>query len=229
MGLLDKIFKKQEKEVKEVETQKQAMEPKMPEFRTISDGRLQVIYDNGLKTEKEFYDTTKLTIDTKHPLNFNGHPIYNCVVAWDKIDDCIMLEDKARLRRIEIAGNRDDYKGAWIDLDFEKLQTDPKYCEVLMNELLLKSRVEGLIQNGLQENPDRPCGKYIGGVEKIEGRYAPYFNTSVGKAAHECTFMKNRRAKLREEEKRRREEKIKANKREIERLSAENKSLGEIE
>ena len=225
MGIFDR-FKKKEKETEKVSDKSQEPYVNMPAFRTISDGRLQAEYYNGDATQREFYDTTKLTIDTNHILDIGGQHLYNCVVAWDSVNDCIIFDEK-RMQRAEIAGNRDSYKGVWLDLDLAKLQTDSKYCEVLMNKLLLKSRVESLINKGLQENPDRPCGKYIGGVIAKEDSYIKFFSERVGHAAHQTPFMQERRAKLRLQEKEAREARIEANKRKMAELIAENESLME--
>ena len=195
----------------------------MPRFTGTADGRLNAEYYNG--ETGEFYDTTKLTIDVNNPFIMGGQQLYNCVVAWDGTHDCIILNDDGR-DTSQVAGNRSDYKGVWLDLDLTKLQTDPNYCNVLMNKLLLRSRVNKLIEEGLKETPERPCGKYIGGVREQDGGYTKYFNAMVGKMAHNDPFMVDRRAKLREKEAQAKAARIEYNKQKIAELQKENEELG---
>lgn len=220
MGFLDKIFNKKSKEQVESPVEMPQEQANMPRITMLSDGRLNVEFYNGSTTEKEFYDTTKLTIDVENPLSIGGKVLYNCIVAWDSYNDCIRFGEKSEEYR-KIAGNRDAYKGVWLDLNLGSLQTSPEYCDVLMNKLLKKSRVNNYIEMGLQENPERPCGKYIGGVQMGPYGYEKCFSPTVGRDAHQTPFMVNRRAERRQKEAERIAAQIEAKKNERARLDQE--------
>ena len=93
---------------------------------------------------------------------------------------------------------------------------------MVMKDLLSKQRVERYLNKGLEENPDTPCGKYIGGVRKTpENQYQKFFSVQTGKACHNSEFMVNRRREVREAEERRRQQ-IRAQKEaQIQKLQAE--------
>lgn len=215
MGLFDRLRKKKEISVTN-ETHENENILNMPKLTITQDGRLNAEFNHN--ETREFYDTTKLTIDYNHPFMIAGQNLYNCVVAWDGRNDCRLLDS---IDNSQIAGNRNDYKGVWLDIDLGKLQTDPNYCNVLMNELLLRSRVYQYIENGLKENPERPCGKYIGGVREQNGIYNKYFSATVGRAAHNDPFMVDRRAKLREKAEADKAARIEAKKQQMAKLQDE--------
>jgi ribosomal protein L9 len=58
-----------------------------------------------------------------------------------------------------------------------------------MKKLLDKKKVEEYLSRGLEENPDTPFGKYIGGVRKTQEGYKRFFLSSAGIASHNSEEM----------------------------------------
>ncbi len=164
------------------------------EYSPVSNGNLQVEFYDKDSDFKKFYDTTRLIIG-RQPLNIEGHPVYSCAVSWYGHSDCQMFDEKTgkfdSLRAQE-------YRGVLAEIDLELLQTDPNYCNMVMKGLLDKQRVERYLESGLQETPEQPCGKYIGGVRQTERGYGKFFSTVVGKASHNSDLMVKRRQERRE-------------------------------
>lgn len=221
MGLFDRFRKKDEKIAinKMLEDEKGA---EVPKFYTTRDRWLNAEFYHGKTLES--YDTTKLTINVSHPFILAEQKLYRCIVAWDGKGDGLLISD-CETDNIQVLGKRRDYKAIWLELDLAKLQTDPDYCNVLMNQLLLKSRVNNLIENGLKENPKRPCGFYIGGVREKDGLYTKFFDVSVGETAHYSKEMRDIRTKKRREEMENNNRKIAYNNAKIEELNRENQAL----
>ena len=78
------------------------------------------------------------------------------------------------------------------------LSVDENYCSVVMRNLLDQKRVLKYLEDGLQETPERPCGKYIGGVRPTEKGYDKFFSLPVGRASHNSDLMINCRRECRE-------------------------------
>lgn len=191
------------------------------EFSSNSKGNLQVEFYDKNPDFKKFYDTTRLIIG-RQPLDIEGHQVYNCAVSWYGHSDCQMFDEKTgkfdSLRAQE-------YRGILAEIDLGLLQSDPNYCNMVMKGLLNKQRVERYLENGLQETPEQPCGKYIGGVKQTEKGYGKFFSTVVGRASHNSALMVNRRQEYRSRIDAQRQEAI-ANKRaQIEQLQSELDSM----
>lgn len=154
--------------------------PYKAEFKTIDDGRIQIDFSEKEADFKQFYDTTRLIVDTK-PLEFQNCLLYNCMVAWYNQDDNISSVNK-EVRRLY-------YKTVLAQIDLRLLQTDPAYCKKVMKELLDKKMVERYIENGFDEDSNYPSGNYIGGVIKSKDGYRKVFNQEVGKAVHNSENM----------------------------------------
>ena len=118
-----------------------------------------------------------------------------------------------------------EYRGVLAEIDLELLQTDPNYCNMVMKELLDKQRVERYLESGLQETPEHPCGKYIGGIRQTEKGYGKFFSTIVGKASHNSELMVNRKQEHREMIEKQRQKAIADKKAQIEKLQSELDSM----
>ena len=161
------------------------------QYNQNEDGNLQIDFQNNNPDFKKFYDTTRLIVD-RRPLNIEGHQVFNCAVSWYGHDDCAMFNE--RTRKYESL-RAQEYSEILAELDLYLLQTDKDYCNMVMNGLLDKQRVEKYLERGLQETPDLPCGKYIGGVYKTERGYGKYFSEDVGRASHNSGLMIEKRKK----------------------------------
>lgn len=166
---------------------------------------------------KKFYDTTKLVINPT-PININGVPVYYAQVSWYGQTDAIYFGPNG-----EEMGRRSDMTNIKLEIDMNKLCTDPQYQEVLMLGLLDKKRVERYMQMGLEEESKQPCGDYIGGVALSDKtmQYAKMFRTYVGQAVHSSPEMVAKRQRY-QENRRMAKEKMKREKQaQIERLQRE--------
>ncbi len=190
MGLFD-IFKKKEKQIPEMpkEIQKQQKEYNI-EYSTTTDGRLQIDFLDNKAKVGQLYDTTRLVVGNK-PIALAYQAVQNCLVSWYNQDDVILVGEGESL-------NAKSYKGILAQIDPILLETDEKYCVTVMRNLLEQNRVKKYLEDGLKENPERPCGKYIGGVKETEEGYKKIFSTAVGQASHNSELMVNRRKELRE-------------------------------
>ena len=156
MGLFD-IFKKKEKEPEIQNGLNEAQKSYEIEYKTTRDGRLQIdFYDKGTKFS-QFYDTTRLVVDNR-PIMLAGQEVRNCIVSWYSQDDAVFLDSEYEGESL----NARDYRGILAQIDPTLLQTDENYCSVVMRKLLDKKRVTKYLEEGLQETPEQPCGKYIG-------------------------------------------------------------------
>ena len=187
MGFLDK-FKKRTTNTLDVKDETPINRDLLDiEFRTASTGGLQVDYYNPANDAKKSYDSTRLIMDK--PITLAGKQLWNCRVSWYGIEDGI--------GRDFIKPRSEQYTGVLAQIDLDLLQHDPTYCKMVMKNLLDQDRVRSYLNEGLKENPERPCGKYIGGVGKTEKGYAKFFSPSVGEASHNSKLMVDRRKQLR--------------------------------
>lgn len=218
MGFLDR-FKKQEKKATTVAPDirtPQKRNDNQIEYSSTEDGRLVVqLMENNPKLG-QFYDTTKLIIDNKK-VELEGNYLQNCMVSWYGQNDCVRLDSRGNEY-----GRRSQFKNVLAEIDEDLLWTDENYCLAVMKMLLNQNRVEEYLNRGLQETPDTPCGKYVGGIRQREdGSYGKVFKTNVGKASHNSQEMVAKRQRL-QEQIRQRQEQVKADKRaEIARLQQE--------
>ena len=61
-----------------------------------------------------------------------------------------------------------------------------------------------MLARGMQDNPDRPCGNYVGSVILNDGNYVKYFDDKVGMAVHHSKEMAEKRRAYQEKENMRR-------------------------
>lgn len=224
MGLFDKLKDKNKQNTEnKVNNNKQPTQelPFDVEFRQLSNKNLQIDFYDKNADFKQFYDTTRLIVGAQ-PLNIEGRQVYNCAVSWYGHDDCQIIDEKTGTFDSQRA---QDYRGVLTEIDLQLLQSDPNYCNMVMKMLLNKQRVEKYLEDGLQENPERPCGKYIGGVRKTERGYGKFFSTMVGQASHNSKLMVDRRKKHREMIEAQRQEAIANKKAQIEKLQNELKNM----
>lgn len=189
MGLLD-FFRKNKEVVRPVQSVPETEKNKIE--RTITrDGEIQIDFYRGTYDVRRDYDCTRLVILNKQPENMYGCNVYDCKVSWYHEDDAIMLDEK---------DSRHDFKDIKLTVDPYFLQTDDTYATCLMNELLDRTRVNNMLARGMQDNPDRPCGNYVGSVILNDGNYVKYFNDRVGMAVHHSKEMAEKRRAYQEKE-----------------------------
>ena len=156
--------------------------------------KLQVEFFDPKADFKQFYDTTRLIINKK-PLIMSDKEVYNCLVSWYGSDDCqIFNENLGKFESLRAT----EYRNILAQIDLNLLQNDPDYCKMVMQNLLNRERVEKYLDMGLEEMPERPCGKYIGGVMEFGNQYKKFFSEAVGKASHNSETMINKRKRHRE-------------------------------
>lgn len=210
MGLLD-MFKKKSPEMKN-EIQKPQKEYEI-EYSTTKDGRLQIdFYDNKIKVG-QLYDSTRLVVGNR-PVVLANQAVQNCLVSWYNRDDAVFVGEGESLSAKE-------YKGVLAQIDLALLEADEKYCVTVMKNLLEQNRVNKYLEEGLKENPERPCGKYIGGVKETEEGYKKIFSMIVGQASHNSELMVNCRRELRESIEAKKQAEIAKRKAQIQKLQSE--------
>lgn len=128
----------------------------------------------------QLHNQTNLLIDRNNKEVVNGSTLYRCHVGYKDESDMEYLDPVVRE---EVFINTS--KEVLIDIDFGKLKNDPEYRSVLMNKLLEENRVEKMLKNGMENQPARPCGNYIGSViRRTDGIYAKAFDSAIGKQVH---------------------------------------------
>lgn len=221
MSFLDIFKKKQGKEAMDNNTQQVEQLTFDVEYSSTSNGNLQVEFYDKNADFKKFYDTTRLIVDRK-PLDMEGHQVYNCAVSWYMKDACEMFnEETGKFENLDA----EKYREVLAEIDLQLLQNDSNYCNIVMKDLLDKQRVERYIENGLQETPEQPCGKYIGGVRHTEKGYGKFFSIIVGQASHNSELMINKRKERRSMIEAKRQKDIADKKAQIARLQSEIQSM----
>lgn len=217
MGFLD-IFKKKDNNVISHTTEPQKEDlPFRPNLKITPDGYWQLDFHDENADFKNFYDTTRLVINP-NPVLTDGQGVYRCMVSWYGQNDCSIIDPST--------GEYDspratEYSNIFTQIDFNLLQTDEAYYKLFMKGLLDKKRVERYLNDGLQENPQCPCGEYIGGVAKTNNGYKKYFNTNIGTTCHNSSLMVHKRQQYRENLEASRQKAIQAKRDEIARLQSD--------
>ena len=189
MGLLD-FFRKNKEVVRPVQSVPETEKNKIE--RTITrDGEIQIDFYRGTYDVRRDYDCTRLVILNKQPENMYGCNVYDCKVSWYHENDAIMLDEQ---------DSRHDFKDIKLTVDPYLLQTDDAYTTCLMYALLDQSRVNDMLARGMVDNPDRPCGNYVGSVILNDGNYVKYFDDRVGMAVHHSKEMAEKRRAYQEKE-----------------------------
>ena len=155
----------------------------------------------------QFYDTTKIIID-KEEQKLGTSNVRECLISWYNEDDTIYSD----------YNSREDYERILVSLDIDRMVSDEEYCSFAMRKLLNRERIMKYLQIGESSNePEVPCGNYVGGVrEDEEGNLKKVFDIRAGRESHYSPYMmkvrKERRIKneeARKEKKKRLEEEIK--------------------
>ena len=172
MGFLD-IFRKKTPKV----THSDMPEPYYASehiLRNITDdGKLQIDYIEKPDFKKD-YDSTRLVLETI-PENINGYRVYTGKVSWYNQKDAIMAVEPNLLR------------------------TNDEYVSWVMKGLLNKNRVRAYHERGLIDNPDVPCGNYVGGIEvKADGSFKKVFDNFTGTYVHNMPAVRQVRAQYQE-------------------------------
>lgn len=152
------------------------------------EGKTQVDYTDTQSKHAHLYDTTRIIID------YVQGNLAKCRVSWYGRDDAVMLDGIGN----EIS-RATDYSKIITKIDFELLQRDPNYVQSLMCKLLDRNRVDKYLERGLQDNPDNPCGNYIGSIEKREDGYIKFFDSNIGLQIHNSPEMRNKRQDYKEQ------------------------------
>ena len=206
MGFFD-IFKKKKEEKQEKPNYVSNALPFKREDKVKIDGALEsgITFDYYLSEPgfKRFYDTVCLQIpDTQPVFNIFGTKVYNALVSWYGEDDAVPVNIPGLYHSLR----RRDTRSIQLGLDFSKL-SDSKYLKTLFYLLLDQNRVEQYLENGLQEDPELPCGNYIGQLCYIpeRGIYKKQFDPHIGEFSHHSTPQVERRRqhKLKLEERKR--------------------------
>jgi len=222
MGFFDR-FKKQNKN--EVITEpKGQMSPKRNEnaieYSCTDDGRLVIELIEQRTKLGQFYDTTKLVLDNK-VVDLEGTYLQNCMISWYGQDDCVRLDSSGH-----DYGRRGQFKNVLADIDTDLIWKDEQYCLAVMKNLLNQHRVEEYLNRGLQESPEVPCGKYVGGIKWDGEKYKKVFSRNLGEASHNSPEMIGRRQRLQEQIRRNQERAIADKKAQIARLQQEVDDMG---
>lgn len=223
MGFFDRFKKQNKNEV--IAQPKGQMSPKRNEngisYSCTDDGRLVIELIEHRTKPGQFYDTTKLVFDN-NVVELEGTYLQNCMVSWYNQDDCVRLDSRGH-----DMGRRNQFKNVLADIDTDLIWNDEEYCIAVMKKLLNKNRVDEYLNRGLQDNPDLPCGKYVGGIIKLSGEeYRKVFHPGLGRASHNSPEMVAKRQRLQEQIRRNQERAIADKKAQIARLQQEVDDMG---
>ena len=154
------------------------------------EGRLVVEFYEQSNDIRQFYDTTKLIIDNKD-VDLSGTLVQNCWVSWYGSDDCCYLDPIMKKNE-----RRNRFRNVLAQIDIDLLERDRNYCISVMKKLLNEKRVNEYLEKGLMDNPRIPCGKYVGGIDKVSDTYRKVFDADLGEASHNSSEMINRRREV---------------------------------
>lgn len=193
-----------EEEPVEIKAEKQATPVQRIKLR---DGRecLELNYYNDEKSFGQFYDTTRIIIDCDPTMKDREGSVYRAFVSWYGQDDVQILAPK-----MELQSRKNQFTEVQLGLEFEKLFEDADYQKALMVHLLDQKRVQQYMQRGLEDNPERPCGNYVGKViqDKETGRYKKAFSIETGKAVHNSFEQIQRRIQHKAEQEKEKQARI---------------------
>lgn len=184
------------------------------------DGRLQIDFQDNKTDMKHFYDTTRLIVNDK-PIQIGQYTIYDCDISWYGSTDATMLDKNG-----EEFSRKTEYRSILAEIDIDKMQNDSNYCEFVMKSLLNQDRVQEYLERGLQDSPEIPCGRYVGGVkDNGDGTYNKYFSTGVGLISHSSPKMVHQRNEYKRMQEAKKDRQISERQAEIKRLQNEIDSL----
>lgn len=98
-------------------------------------------------------------------------------------------------------GNDSRHIGLTVRMAVEPnlLRTNDEYVSWVMKGLLNKNRVHAYHERGLIDNPDVPCGNYVGGIEvNADGSFKKVFDNFTGTYVHNMPAVRQVRAQYQE-------------------------------
>lgn len=183
MGIFD-LFKKKKSKIPNMEIEQ--LQKRIPEVKYdySKDGNFAMNFYDAEPALAQAYDNTRLVINPI-PLNFANEKVYECNVIW-YIDDSCYSESDTEPRAVTI-----DKQRILMQIDLPLARMDQQYAYLIMKNFLNHNRIIKYIEGGLQDNPELPCGNYVGGVRQNEttGEYKEFFSNKVGKAVHNSPQM----------------------------------------
>ncbi len=209
MGFLDRFKKEKNENINET----QQTLPSALDSTITQDGKIQLEFYDSQADFKQFYDTTRLILNGQ--MQVNNTILTEALISYYSQNDAVMLNGNREI------GRRAQYKKILMDVDINQLQSNPTYCDYVMKGLLNEKRVNSYLERGLQENPEQPCGNYVGGVRLTERGYGKVFDAKIGKMIHEALPMKLKREEYRRRQEQEKQDSIARKKAEIERLQQE--------
>lgn len=178
MGLLDFFRKKKTKQASQNMSDTNQYQEKVPDIKYsyTKEGILIIDFYDDEPELAQTYDSTRLAINPT-ALQIANKDVYNCIVSWYSCYAPAECGPRAVL---------DGQENILAEIDLQLITIDPEYCYTVMKGLLNKKRVTGFLEDGLKENPIKPCGNYIGGIIEDEktGDYVEDFSNKVGIAVH---------------------------------------------
>lgn len=215
MGLFDR-FKKNKEEKESNNIDNYSRNANDIRFYHTHDKKLAIEFEEYDADFKQFYDTTRVIIDSI-PSFINNSAVYGCKVSWyDSQDAQIFDNDGNDISR------RTDYNDVLAQIDPVRMQQDLAYCEYVMKKLFEKSRVEKYLAQGLSDNPSNPCGNYVGGVkDKGNGTFGKFFDLSIGQIVHSSQYMIDKRMEFERKERDRKNRAIEEKHAQIRKLRGE--------
>ena len=213
MGIFSKLFKKKNNQENEMPVMAENINPNNIRITITKEGWLQIDYYNNEGRVGALNDSTRLVV-TNTSEHLAQRYIPKCLVSHYNIGDCQVLRGYG-------VSSRENYKEILAEVDINLLQTDYKYCKAVMRDLLDSRRVEADWEQGLEENRQRQCGKYIGGIQFWKHGYSKFFDANVGVESHYSPDMIVKRQRYREEKEARRQREIESKRRRISELQSE--------
>lgn len=223
MGLFDRWKKTENKQSANVSPKQQINNTPPYTLSTsyTSDGCLQIEMIEKNTPKGQFYDTTRLIIKGSSGMKDGKNiDVQNCLVSYYGQSDAIYLGDNG-----EEFGRRTDYKNVLAGFDANKLMNDYSYAVGVMKDLLNEGRVLKYLNQGLKDNPENPCGMYVGGLDPIERK--KYFDPRIGRLSHNSSLMKSKRTELKEAQRQSVMREYADNKAKIDELNKRNEDLKE--
>lgn len=195
-GIFSRLFKKKENYEYgyEMQTISQYTNPNDIMINYTKEGMLQIDFYDSNPRLATLNDSTRLVI-TNVSENLANKYIPKCLVSHYNSTDCQILK-----RGQGAISSRDMYQEVVADIDINLLQTDYQYCKTVMRDLLDSRRVNWYLEQGLEENPQKYCGKYIGGVGRGRNGYTKFFDAIAGQVSHYSPEMIQKRQMHREAE-----------------------------
>lgn len=188
----------------------------------LQDGTFQVELKNNDTFNQKPYNTTFIDI-CNEPIMVGNNPLYKCGLSWynDRDSDGdTMFCDPENPAHILAQEN------VLVGINWTLLQQDPNYCIALLEKLCDKPCVEEYLGQGLQEEPKRPCGNYIGSIKKTDkGVYTKYFDELIGKAVHNSPSMVTKRTTYKQSIEDKKQQEILSKQEEIAKLQNELQNL----